>query len=94
VTKFDQFGLPEPTKYPQMPKVIKMNEQIEKLADQCWSKSEYDLSIDPWFNHRKFAELIIQECLLQCYIRGMNDELYLGQLKAAQYIEEHFGVTL
>jgi hypothetical protein len=41
----------------------KMNERIEKLADECWSKSEYDPSIDPWFNHRKFAELIVRDCL-------------------------------
>ena len=40
----------------------------------------------------RFAELIVQECLNQCYNRGMNDELYAGQLKAAAYIEEHFGV--
>jgi hypothetical protein len=40
----------------------------------------------------KFALLIIQECLDQCYNRGMNDERYAGQLKAAAYIEEHFGV--
>ena len=40
----------------------------------------------------KFAMLIVQECLDQCYNRGMNDELYAGQLKAAAYIEEHFGV--
>jgi len=41
---------------------------------------------------KKFAELIVKECLDQCYNRGMNDELYAGQLKAAAYIEEHFGV--
>ena len=40
----------------------------------------------------KFAELIVQECLNQCYNRGMDDELYAGQLKAATYIEEYFGV--
>jgi hypothetical protein len=40
----------------------------------------------------RFAELIVQECLDQCYNRGMNDELYTGQLKAASYIEQHFGV--
>jgi hypothetical protein len=40
----------------------------------------------------KFAELIVRECLNQCYNRGMNDELYEGQLKAAAYIEQHFGV--
>ena len=35
MTKFDEFGLPEPTKYPQMPKVIKMNERIKELAEQA-----------------------------------------------------------
>lgn len=40
----------------------------------------------------KFGELIVKECLDQCYNRGMNDELYAGQLKAAAYIEQHFGV--
>lgn len=44
------------------------------------------------FSKEKFAELIVKECLDQCYNRGMNDELYAGQLKAAAYIEEHFGV--
>jgi len=39
----------------------------------------------------KFAQLIIAECLNQCYYRGMNDELYAGQLRAALYIEQHFG---
>jgi hypothetical protein len=39
-----------------------------------------------------FAKLIIDECLKQCYNRGMNDELYEGQLQAAAYIEEHFGI--
>jgi len=44
------------------------------------------------FNQEKFAQLIVRECLNQCYNRGMNDELYAGQLKAAAFIEEHFGV--
>jgi hypothetical protein len=41
---------------------------------------------------QKFAELIVEQCLNQCYNRGMNDSPYVGQLKAAEYIEEHFGV--
>lgn len=72
-----------------------MNEQIRNIAiktdiwcDQNWAGHKfYDLR---W--EEKFAELIIRECLDQCYNRGMNDELYAGQLKAASYIEEHFGV--
>jgi hypothetical protein len=39
-----------------------------------------------------FARMIVDECLKQCYDRGMDDELYEGQLKAAAYIEEHFGI--
>ncbi|NBR62340.1 MAG: hypothetical protein EBT86_12050 [Actinobacteria bacterium] len=60
-----------------------MNERIQELAEQA-------KLYDGWFcgegNIEKF------ECLDQCYNRGMNDELYAGQLKAAAYIEEHFGV--
>ena len=41
----------------------------------------------------KFAELIVAECLNQCYNRGMNDELYAGQLRAAEYIEQYFGIV-
>ena len=69
-----------------------MNERIRELAEQA------NLEIDPAHpDHNqkvleKFAELIVRECLNQCYNRGMDDELYAGQLKAATYIEEHFGV--
>ena len=67
-----------------------MNERIRELALQAdlirYPSDEINIKIE------KFAELIVQECLNQCYYRGMNDELYAGQLKAAAYIEEHFGV--
>ena len=63
-----------------------MNERIQKL----WDLSRY--SSGRGHDEEKFAELIVRECLDQCYNRGMNDELYAGQLKAAAYIEEHFGV--
>ena len=74
-----------------------MNERIRELKNQTldkhfsytWSKMDYD---DVTKFAEKFAELIVQECLNQCYYRGMNDELYAGQLKAAAYIEQHFGV--
>ena len=66
-----------------------MNERIKELATKArlltgWPVGEVE--------YQKFAELIVRECLDQCYNRGMNDELYAGQLKAAAYIEEHFGV--
>ena len=78
-----------------------MNERIKELAEQAMSAtfnkfSGVEWSAEEWrnFYDTKFAELIVRECLDQCYNRGMNDALYAGQLKAAAYIEEHFGVSV
>jgi len=70
-----------------------MNERIRELVRQA-GLDDADFPIEDWDNVplAKFAELIVRECLDQCYNRGMNDELYAGQLKAAAYIEQHFGV--
>ena len=69
-----------------------MNERIREL----WYQAVQPHTGDSWAEQtafmEKFAELIVRECLNQCYNRGMNDELYAGQLKAATHIEEHFGV--
>jgi hypothetical protein len=67
-----------------------MNARIKSLIDQAtvWQGMENGYI----FDKEKFAELIVRDCLDQCYHRGMNDELYAGQLKAAWYIEQHFGV--
>jgi hypothetical protein len=79
-----------------------MNERIQQLAEQAgfvlWKDEQWNPGdVIDWSSCydselEKFAELIVRECLDQCYNRGMNDELYAGQLKAAAYIEEHFGV--
>ena len=74
-----------------------MNERIRELAEIALEYAEKNQSADipqHWFRlyNEKFAELLIREALDLCYNRGMNDELYAGQLKAAAYIEEHFGV--
>lgn len=70
-----------------------MNERIKELAQEAY---DFSLRTDGTFYgevyDKKFAELIVQECLNQCYNRGLNDELYAGQLKAAEYIKEHFGI--
>lgn len=72
-----------------------MNERIQQLADKIWAEEYWnnpntDKLLPAQLN--RFAELIVGECLDLCYNRGMNDELYAGQLKAAAYIEEHFGI--
>ena len=72
-----------------------MNERIQELADKIWAEEYWDNPITDKLlpaQLNKFAQLIVKECLDQCYYRGMNDELYEGQLKAAAYIEQHFGV--
>lgn len=64
-----------------------MNERIEELARDCWSTSEYDTSLDPWFNHRKFAKLIVAECIQAVdNVGGYNEEFHMNAIK------EHFGV--
>ena len=69
-----------------------MNELIAKLYDQSLVLEGNGDYVAGELDPKKFAQLIIKECLDQCYNRGMNDELYAGQLKAAAYIEEHFGI--
>ena len=72
-----------------------MNEKIKELAEQAGMEDYPTEGVNALYGDvtiQKFAELIVRECLDQCYNRGMNDELYAGQLKAAAYIEEHFGV--
>jgi len=69
-----------------------MNTRIKELAEQCGFRSNPDVyDRNQSFDIPKFANLIIGQCLNQCYNRGMNDKLYAGQLRAAEYIEQHFG---
>jgi hypothetical protein len=37
-----------------------MNERIRKLEEQCWEATKYG---PPWFDSKKFAELIVEECI-------------------------------
>lgn len=69
-----------------------MNERIRELAEQAGMNIVDDKFSTYGKFAEKFAQLIVRECLDQCYNRGMNDALYEGQLKAAAYIEEHFGI--
>ena len=100
MTKFDEFGLPEPTKYPQMPKIIKMNERIRQLAEQAGFETEGDSHI--MLHHlyltgrmEKFAELIVRECLEQVdKVDNMleDDKEKVGVAWVGLAIAKHFGV--
>ena len=71
-----------------------MNNRIRELYEAAIvaAASENQFTTTNMNVAEKFAKLIIDECLNQCYNRGMNDELYEGQLRAAEYIEQHFGI--
>ena len=71
-----------------------MNEHIKQLYEAAviTTGREKQFTTTNMNVAEKFAELIVGECLNQCYNRGMNDELYAGQLRAAEYIEQHFGI--
>jgi len=68
---------------------------IEDLAMKARLSVPEGLAVDEWVReyNKIFAKLIVDECLNQCYNNGMNDSLYEGQLKAADYIKEHFGIV-
>jgi hypothetical protein len=70
--------------------MVSMNTTLQEHIKQAIFAVEEEGIILPLVLE-KFAQLIIAECLNQCYYRGMNDELYAGQLRAALYIEQHFG---
>ena len=60
-----------------------MNERIDELMIQAGARFEFlhGVHYDD-FQYRKFAELIVRECALQCV---HNEDMDL--------IENHFGVT-
>ena len=67
-----------------------MNPRIKELAEQCDTLERFDVA--------KFAELIVQECILTIQMGitrdGHNTEKYLRSVKHIKQIKEHFGVEL
>lgn len=54
-----------------------MNERIKEIALKCYNPySEFD--------HNKFAELIVQECIATLHLHGYDD--------AMDQVKQHFGV--
>ena len=54
-----------------------MNERIKQLALECYNPyTEFD--------HEKFAELIVQECISTLHLHGYDD--------AMERVKQHFGV--
>ena len=66
-----------------------MNERIRQLAEQCWEERKYGPS---WFNQEKFAELIVQECLLAISKTDVTLEEMSVMIKCHDQVEKHFGI--
>lgn len=74
-----------------------MNDRIQKLAGQCWSHYINGVLIDGHlhFDQKKFAELIIQECIDVIYKQEKIPEGYSYAKGASIHetaIRQHFGV--
>lgn len=74
-----------------------MTNRIQKLADQCWSHYINGVLIDGHlhFDHQKFAELLIAECIEVMYNQeklpeGFNYAKGVSVHEVA--IRQHFGV--
>ncbi len=72
-----------------------MNERIRELEAQCWEERKYGPA---WFDSKKFAELIVRECLAQSdkmrdsLEQDGENEQALGADWAGLAIAKHFGV--
>ena len=70
-----------------------MNERIKELEKQCWSHRVEGALVDGnlHFDTKKFAELIIKECIRAC-VADIADPRDTIEFKCAKKIKEHFGV--
>jgi ADP-heptose:LPS heptosyltransferase len=79
-----------------------MNERIKELESQCWEARQYG---PPWFNYKKFAELIeknhnVSDVYLVGKADGRLEAIYecieylrnCGAISRVIDLKEHFGV--
>ena len=77
----------------QFKKAHTMNEElVQRIVDQCVVKRERHGTTVDVLQSRKFAELIVRECM--DVVRDINQEYDGGStvVNAAQEIAEHFGI--
>jgi hypothetical protein len=74
-----------------------MNEQIKQLAEQALEYAEKNQSADiprHWFRlyNEKFAELIVAECIAQCWTVSELESKGFVVSECSKRIRKHFGV--
>ena len=67
-----------------------MNERIEELAEQ--SGLEYNFDPMTWLKYEKFAQLIVEECVAQCWT--VSEMEHKGNVisECSKRMRKHFGV--
>ena len=66
-----------------------MNDRIKELIDECWVTREHCTT---WFDHEKFAELIVKECIAQCEQFLDDPDFTIGAMRCAIQLNQYFGV--
>lgn len=77
-----------------------MNQQIQEIEKQCWSHRVDGTLVDGQlhFDTKKFAKLIIQECISQIENLSPGYEDYRNQIEDAfrrdcvDQLKQHFGI--
>lgn len=71
-----------------------MNERIQELEAQCWEHDQSWTGVGQRvFNRKKFAELIVQECINVCLEQRDPGNLnYKPSKRFAEALQCHFGV--
>jgi hypothetical protein len=75
-----------------------MNDRIEDLARQCMSMRFFVDTASEEFDYKKFAELLVQECVATIVNDTANYQgegmmaYYQGVQDAGKSIKQHFGV--
>lgn len=74
-----------------------MNKRIDELAEQCRTIIDYGMGKYETFDHQKFAELIIADCIeviepCKCGCNEGAKEIAFALRHSVELIKEHFGV--
>jgi hypothetical protein len=71
-----------------------MNERIDELAEQCRIET-YGINgelLEFGFDAEKFAELIVKECITQCWTVSELESKGFVVSECSKRIRKHFGV--
>ena len=72
-----------------------MNERIKELAEQAGYKHPDAVGTCEdyaYFDHEKFAELIVQECASMARVYCSHEFDFTGDLELDEFMLKHFGV--